>query len=141
MDKLCIIHLFEADFNANNKWIGWAIMTHVESQQLLADEQYGSQKQRSAIVQCLNKCLWYDLICCTQTSAALCSNDAKSCYDRIVLLIAALCMCWLGASKSVVFNMIGTLHGMNHHIYHIQRFKELCKLGCLGEADCRDWPR
>jgi len=37
MDKLCIIHLFEADFNANNKWFGQAIMTQAEAQQLLAN--------------------------------------------------------------------------------------------------------
>jgi len=37
VDKLCIIHLFEADFNANNKWFGWAIMTQAEAQQLLAN--------------------------------------------------------------------------------------------------------
>jgi len=26
VEKLCIILLFEADFNANNKWIGRAVM-------------------------------------------------------------------------------------------------------------------
>jgi len=47
---------------------------------------------------------------------ALCSNDAKSCYDRIVLIIAALCLCRLGADKALVQSMIGTIHGMRHHV-------------------------
>jgi len=91
-------------------------MSQAKAQHLLADEQYGSHKGCSAIVQCLNKCLWYDLICSTRTAAALCSNDAKSCYNHIVLLIAALCMCRLGASNSVAFSMVHTLQGMIHHI-------------------------
>jgi len=99
VDKICIIHLFNADFNANNKWLGQAIMTQAKSKQLLADKQYGSQKQQLAIVQCLNKCLCYDLICGTQISAALCSNDTQSCYNQIILLIAALCMCQFGAGS------------------------------------------
>jgi len=48
--------------------------------------------------------------------AALCSNDAKSCYDRIVLLIAALCLCRLGASTTSITSMISTLYQMEHHI-------------------------
>jgi len=47
---------------------------------------------------------------------ALCSNDAKSCYDWIVLIVAALCLCCLGADKAAIQSMIGTLHGMQHHM-------------------------
>jgi len=48
--------------------------------------------------------------------AALCSNDTKSCYDRIVLIIAALCLCQLGAPHNVVKSMIQTLAHLNHHV-------------------------
>jgi len=92
VEKLRIILLFEADFNANNKWIGRAVMYQAEQNKLLAEEQYGSRKFKSAIHQCLNKCLLYDLICFKRQLTALCSNDAKSCYDRITLLAAALCL-------------------------------------------------
>ncbi len=47
---------------------------------------------------------------------ALCSNDAKSCYNRIMLIVAALCLCCLGADKVNVQSMLGTIHGMQHHI-------------------------
>jgi len=100
VECLQIILLFKVDFNQNNKWLGWAFMKKAELQNLLADKQYGSHWYKDAITQCLNKWLWYIYIHCTRQPAALCSNDAKSCYNQIVLLIAALYMCHLGALKS-----------------------------------------
>jgi len=48
--------------------------------------------------------------------APLCSNDVKSCYDRIVLLIAALAMCCIGGQVNWLKNMVNTLVSMTHHI-------------------------
>jgi len=47
---------------------------------------------------------------------ALCLNDAKSCYDRIVLIIAALCLCRFGAMKTATKSMIATLAQLRHHV-------------------------
>jgi len=116
MEKLQIILLFEVDFNFNNKWIGCAVMYRAEDAKLLAEEQYGSQKYKSAIYQCLNKQLFYDLVRFRKCPAALCSNDAKSCYDQITLLAAALCLCRLGGSQPMVASMITTFYEMEHHI-------------------------
>jgi len=116
IEKLRIILLFEADFNSNNKWIGRAVMKNAETLNLLAEEQYGSRKHKAAVLQCLNKGLFYDLLRQGKRPAALCSNDAKSCYDRITLLAAALSLCRLGATISSVQSMLATIHGMNHHI-------------------------
>jgi len=116
VEKLRIILLFEADFNANNKWIGCTVMFQAERSHLLANKQYGSHKHKLAIHQCLNKNLFYNLVCFKQQPAALCSNDAKSCYNCIVLLVAALCLCHLGASQQSVFSMLSTIHQMEHHI-------------------------
>jgi len=44
-------------------------------------------------------------------------NDAKSCYDQIPLLAAALCLCHFSGSQSMVDSMITTLHKMEHHIW------------------------
>jgi len=62
VEKLCIIMLFEVDFNSNNKWLGCALMAQVENNQALAEEQYGSRKGKAAGIQCLNKRLFYDYI-------------------------------------------------------------------------------
>jgi len=116
VEKLCIIMLFEADFNNNNKWLGRAIMANAERQQLLAPEQCGSCKGKAAGVQCLNKRLFYDYIRAMHIAAALCSNNAKSCYDRIVLIIAALCLCRLGALIKATESMISTLAQLRHQV-------------------------
>jgi len=116
VEKLCIILLFKADFNTNNKWIGWAVMYKAEHANLHADKQYGSCKFKSAIFQYLNKQVFYDVVQFKQQPVALCSNNAKSCYDQITLLVAALCLCQLGGSQQMVASMIMLIHNMNHHI-------------------------
>jgi len=55
MEKLCIILLFEGDFNQNNKWLEWAVMFHTKTYQQMAPEQYGCCKEQSVNIQCLNK--------------------------------------------------------------------------------------
>jgi len=91
-------------------------MYQVEQSHLLADEQYGSRKFKSAIHQCLNKCLLYDTIHFKQQPAALCSNNAKTCYDRIMPLAAVLCLCQFWGPTLAVCSMITTLYEMQHHI-------------------------
>jgi len=71
VEKLCIILLFEADFNSNNKWLGRTVMLNVEQFNLLAPKQYSSRKKKSAIAQCLNKLLFYEIICFHWQPAAL----------------------------------------------------------------------
>jgi len=58
-----IILLFKADLNANNKWLGRAVMWNAETLDLLANEQYSSRKNKAAVLQCLNKGLFYNLLC------------------------------------------------------------------------------
>jgi len=116
VEKLRIIMLFEGDFNNNNKWIGQAVMKYVEKNNRIAQEQYGSQKRKVAWTQCLNKCLFYNWIRTTKQPAALCSNNAKSCYDCTVLVIAVLCLCQLGATKTAIRSMISTLANLKHHV-------------------------
>jgi len=84
---------------------------------LLAEEQFGSRKYKSAIHQCLNKQLFYDLVRFQRQPAALYSNDAKSFYDHITLLAAALCLCQLGGTPPMIQSMITTIHEMEHHIH------------------------
>jgi len=116
VEKLCIILLFKVDFNNNNKWIGKQVMLTVEKHRLLTPEQYGSWKSKAAGTQCLNKCLFYNLYHCFQALMALCLNDTKSCYNRIVLIIAALCLCQFGATKTATKSMIAMLAQLWHHV-------------------------
>jgi len=62
VDKLCIILLFEEDFNQLNKHIRWEMMHHTEQYGLVAGEQYSSCHRHSSTTQSLNKCLMFDQI-------------------------------------------------------------------------------
>jgi len=109
--KLRIILLFEADFNANNKW-----------QKCFKQKKKTSWQMNSLAVtnlnwQCLNKDLFYNLVRFQWQPMALSLNDAKSCYNCITLLAATLCLCHLGRSQPMVQSMITTLHEMEYHIH------------------------
>ena len=80
MDLRTIV-LQECEYNFKNKKIGRDAMNHAERNNFIAPEQYGGRKGKRAIDHVLNKRLSYDLIRFSRLPAALCSNDAKSCYD------------------------------------------------------------
>jgi hypothetical protein len=91
------ILLYEPDFNNLLKILGRRTMIKAEKFRVLAPEQFGSRKSLTSIHQALNKVLTYDLIRQRRIPAAMCSNDAKSCYDRIVHSMAKLALLHCGA--------------------------------------------
>ena len=106
------IVLTEADFNYNNKLLGKTAMTIAEDGNYLAQEQYGSRKGKSSIDHAINKRISYDILRQFRSPGALCSNDAKSCYDRIVHTIAILAYRRLGIARPPVECMIRTIQLM-----------------------------
>ena len=60
-EKLRLILLMDARFNHNNKLVGRMMMEYGESHHLLAKEQYGSRKNKSAIQHATNKRLVLDI--------------------------------------------------------------------------------
>jgi len=91
-------------------------MRSAEKHNLMAPEQYGSRKNKVVGTQCLNKRLFYNLHWFQRRPDALCLNGAKSCYDRIVLIIAVLSLCRLGAMTASVQSMVDMLANLHHHI-------------------------
>ena len=116
VEDLRTIRLFECMYNDNNKIMGRQTMHHAEKHHLLAPEQYGSRKDRAAITQYLNSILVDDLFRQTRLSGAKGSNDAKSCFDRIVHNIAMLCMECLGCPKEPLISSFKTLQEMKAFI-------------------------
>jgi hypothetical protein len=108
--------LTEADFNFNNKILGKMTLDHAGKTRTLAKEQYGSRKGKRAIDQAIHKCLTYDILRQMRAPGALCSNDAKSCYDRIVHSVAMLAYQRLGIPHPPIQCMIHTIQNMKHHI-------------------------
>ena len=116
VSKLRTILLYEADYNHNNKLMGHAMMRYAEANSLLAPEQYGSRRGHSAIYQCLNKVITFDLFRQTKRPGGLCSNDAKSCYDRIGHSSAGLAMQRCGVPAPLVDSALGPIQRLRHFI-------------------------
>ena len=84
IERMRTIVLIEADHNMNNKLLGKRAMAYGEEHNALAPEQYGSRKNLSAAQASVNNRLMYDIMRQTRQGGIVCSNDAQSCYDRIV---------------------------------------------------------
>jgi hypothetical protein len=92
IEKMRTIILMNSEFNMNNKKLGRDMMCNAEKYGTLAREQYGSRKHHRSIIAALNKRLTMDMLRLRRLAGAICSNDAKSCYDRIVHSIDSLAM-------------------------------------------------
>jgi hypothetical protein len=114
--KLRAILLYEADFNQNNKKLGREMMYTAEDIKAIAMEQYGSRAKLSAGDHSLNKRLTFDLMRQSKRPGAMCSNDAKSCYDRIVHSVASLAMQRLGVAEAPIVCMFTTIQNLEHKI-------------------------
>jgi hypothetical protein len=116
IEKLRIIVLFHAMFNMNNKRIGREMIANAETLQQIPWEVYGSRKRHRSIECAANKVLTTDIARQEHRSTALCSNDAKSCFDRILHSIATICMRRVGVTKQTCLMMFGTLAQAKHYI-------------------------
>ncbi len=114
--KLRIIVLFHSLYNMINKHVGRITVRRAEELHLIPDEIYGSRPGYRANICALNKVLTYDVIRLHRFLAALCSNDAESCYDRILHAIASISLQRLGVAAETCRMMFGTLQDIEHYI-------------------------
>jgi hypothetical protein len=105
-----------AVFNMNNKKLGRNMMKAAEASNALAPEQSGSRKHHQSNTAGLNKRLTMDILRQRRQAGALYSNDAKSCYDRIVHMIASLAMRRTGMPAEPVRSMFETLQKAAHRV-------------------------
>jgi hypothetical protein len=110
VDKLRTIVLLQGDFNYLNKYIGRYMMKEGEAYEQLSWEKYG------VIDQALNKVLSFDLIRQARMDAAVCSNDAKSCYDLIVHAITSIRMQQQNVPSSACICVFTTLQNLHHTV-------------------------
>ena len=113
-DKLRLINLLEPDFNFLNGMVSRKFMKAAERNNLIAKEQFGSRKGNSAIEHAINKVLTMDYFRVAKISAIVCANDAKSCYDRIVLRAAFLALRAMGIPAPTINSMFSTIKRMEH---------------------------
>jgi hypothetical protein len=91
-------------------------MKIAETSKSLAPEQYGSRKHHRAIDLAVCKVLTYDLLRQLKRSGAICSNDAKSCYDLIGHTPASIAMQRFGVSRSAIDCLFTTLQEAWHQV-------------------------
>ena len=116
VEDLRTIQLLQAESNFNNKKVGRDTMQTAEANKLIPREQYGSRKQKQAILHAVNKRLLYDITHYQRRPAALCSNDAKSCYDRIIHSVASMALQRLGMPEQPVTCMLVSIQDFEHHV-------------------------
>jgi hypothetical protein len=116
VEKLRIIVLFHAMFNMNNKRIGREMVANAERLKQIPWEVYGGRKRHRALECATNKVLTMDIARLEHRSTAICSNDAKSCYDRILHAIASICMRRVGVAPETCKMMFGTLEQVDHYV-------------------------
>jgi hypothetical protein len=114
IDNLRTICLFEVDANYCFKHIGREMMKNAEHHGTIAKEQYRSRKKHRAIDLVLNKVLTNDILRQSKRAGAICSNDAKACYNLIGHAQASLCMQRQGVPKSAVQCLFTTLQKATH---------------------------
>ncbi len=113
VEKLRTIVLFEADFNANNKYMGRSMIRHCVQKERLAQEQY-SIPGRKSIDHALNKRLLFDIVRYEKYSLAIGSCDLKSNYDRIGHVPSVLASQRLGIPKEPMISMFRGVQEMKH---------------------------
>ena len=117
INRLRIIHLFEADYNLFLKTL-WArrLVQRGEEYKQFGEAQQGSRKGRTANDAVMLKRLTYDLTRIQRTNLGTFDNDAKACYDRIVNGIAMLAAKRLGMPTTAITTHSGVLQAMEYTI-------------------------
>ena len=106
VDKLRNVLLLEANQNMQHKKMSRDVMWQAEKDGTLSPENYGGRKKHRAIEVVLNQQLVNDSLRLTRKSAGIISNDAKGCFDRIVHMVAHMCLLRLGLPKAPLQAMI-----------------------------------
>jgi hypothetical protein len=112
--NLRTINLMEADFNYNNKKVARDVLWCCQNNNFLPQEQYGSYYGYNAVTQVCNKKLLFNLAHLLWKPLAVCSNDAKSYYDRIVYSVASLALQQMDIPRAPIVSMLSTIQSMNH---------------------------
>jgi hypothetical protein len=115
--KLRTILLLEADFNMNNKHLSRLGMWQAEKfNGCLAPEQCGGRRDHRSNETCLNSVLICDDSRFRRKTMAICSNDAKGCFDRMVHSVTYICMRRLGIPKFPLLSMFKVIQKLDHHV-------------------------
>jgi hypothetical protein len=117
INKLRVIHLYEADYNLILKLL-WArkLVWNAHVADRLNDGQAGSRPGRRCIDVVIHKEMKYLYAHLTRTGMATMDNDAKSCYDRIICNLAMMVSKYFGMSARACSTHATTLKNMRFRL-------------------------
>ena len=117
LHRLRPLNIYEADLNLLLRVIlARRVLRKVERGKELADETWGSRKQRSAGDVGLHKTITLELSALSRTPLSQIDLDAKSCYGRITRQIAAQTCYKFGIPREFCIWFTLLLNKQRHHI-------------------------
>ena len=117
INKLRVIHLFEADYNGTiGILFNRKLLYNAEQNHLLNNNQWGCRPHRQAEDTLLLKEMTYNLAKNTKTTLATFDNDATGCFDRVPCTVAMLASRRVGANKSMCQLQADTLQHIQHQL-------------------------
>lgn len=121
LTRLCVIHLFEADYNLFLKVVnGQRMVKNAELSNALDDQQHGSRPRRTTIGALFFARLEKDLsIRQTKANSAHMDNDTTGCYGRIVTSLGMIASRRLGMPEHAIKCQANTLRSMKYSVKHI----------------------
>ena len=109
------IPLKEADTNENSTILAKDASVIADNYKLLDVEQY-RKLHGSSIYLATNKWIAYNMSRQMKHPIAVCSNNARSCYDMIVHLVAFLAFRRLSIPTAMIISMLHTIQQIEHII-------------------------
>jgi Reverse transcriptase (RNA-dependent DNA polymerase) len=117
LHKLRVIHLIESDINLTaGIQIGRRLIKRAMASGLMSEEQFGSLPGRKAIDALALKHMILAIARLSSTNMASFDNDAKSCFDRIVMLLASLIAQRYGMNQKAMELFLKTLASVKYHV-------------------------
>ena len=125
INRLRIVHLFEADFNFFLKlqW-GHRLIRRADKLGILNDGQYGSRPGRMAIEPVMLLQLTTDLCHLLKHNLARFDNDASACYDRIIVALGMLAARRCGMPDSAIRTHADELRLMKYTVKTVYGISE-----------------
>ena len=150
LNRLRIIHLFEADFNFFLKlqW-GHRLVRRSMKMNMLHDGQHGSVPGRTSLDPIMLTQLTTDLCRILKHDFSRFDNDASACYDRIIIALAMLAARKCGMPNHAIRvhadalqfmkYVVKTIHGVSEANYHGTIFAPLFGTGQGSGASPAAW--
>jgi endonuclease/exonuclease/phosphatase family metal-dependent hydrolase len=117
LHRLRVIHLYESDYNSLLGIKMRQVIHKAEDSNSIHDGTYGSRANRQAVDPTFLEVLQYDYATLTRWPEIIFSNDATSCYDRIVPSVSNVIARSMGLHKHIA-NIHGTM--LEQAVYRIK---------------------